>query len=114
MRIAEIFIGVNTLDYSGYPDCRPQYIAAFQQLANLATKAGVEGRLHFTIHAPLIELSKAQIIRRGTALGVDYALTHTCYDPDPSGLSCGRCDACLLRRKGFAEARFVDPLKYQE
>jgi len=110
---ADIFIGVNTLDYSGYPDCRPQYIAAFSQLANLATRAGVEGRLHFTIHAPLIELSKAQIIRRGTALGVDYALTHTCYDPDPSGLSCGRCDACRLRLKGFAEAGLKDPLEYK-
>jgi len=110
---ADIFIGVNTLDYSGYPDCRPEFVAAFQQLANLATKAGVEGRLHFTIHAPLIELTKAQIIRRGTELGVDYALTHTCYDPDPSGISCGRCDACRLRLKGFAEAGLKDPLAYK-
>jgi 7-cyano-7-deazaguanine synthase len=110
---ADIFLGVNAVDYSGYPDCRPEFLAAFQQLANLATKAGVEGRLHFTIHAPLVELSKAQIIRRGTALGVDYALTHTCYDPSPSGLSCGRCDACQLRLKGFAEAGLEDPLEYQ-
>jgi 7-cyano-7-deazaguanine synthase len=110
---ADIFIGLSAVDYSGYPDCRPEYVAAFQQLANLATKAGVEGRLHFTIHAPLIELSKAQIIRRGTELGVDYALTHTCYDPDSSGLSCGRCDACRLRLKGFAEAGLKDPLRYQ-
>jgi 7-cyano-7-deazaguanine synthase len=110
---ADIFIGVNALDYSGYPDCRPEYIAAFARLANLATKAGVEGRLNFTIHAPLIELSKAQIIRRGTVLGVDYALTHTCYNPSPSGLSCGRCDACRLRLKGFAEAGLEDPLEYK-
>jgi len=110
---ADVFIGVNAVDYSGYPDCRPEFVAAFQRLANLATKAGVEGRLHFTIHAPLIGLSKAQIIRRGTELGVDYSLTHTCYDPDPSGLSCGRCDACQLRLKGFAEAGLEDPLAYQ-
>ena len=110
---ADIFIGVNALDYSGYPDCRGEYIAAFTRLANLATKAGVEGRLEFAIHAPLIELSKAQIIRRGTQLGVDYSLTHTCYDPDPSGISCGRCDACRLRLKGFAEAGLEDPLPYQ-
>jgi 7-cyano-7-deazaguanine synthase len=110
---ADIFIGVNAVDYSGYPDCRPEYIAAFTRLAKLATKAAVEGRLHFRIHTPLIELSKAQIIRRGAQLGVDYGLTHTCYDPDPSGLSCGRCDACRLRLKGFAEAGLEDPLRYQ-
>jgi 7-cyano-7-deazaguanine synthase len=110
---ADIFIGVNAVDYSGYPDCRPEYIAAFTRLANLATKAGVEGRLDYAVHTPLIELSKARIIRRGTALGVDYGLTHTCYDPDPSGLSCGRCDACRLRLKGFAEAGLADPLKYK-
>ena len=111
---ADLFLGVNAIDYSGYPDCRPQYIAAFEQLANLATKAGVEGRLKFTIHTPLIHLNKAEIIRRGMALGVDYSLTHSCYDPDPSGLSCGRCDSCVLRLKGFAEAGLVDPLTYQK
>ncbi len=110
---ADLFIGVNAVDYSGYPDCRPEFIAAFSRLANLATKAGVEGRLSFTIHTPLIELSKAEIIRRGAALGVDYSLTHTCYDPDPSGLSCGRCDACRLRLRGFAEAGMEDPLPYR-
>ena len=111
---ADIFVGVNAVDYSGYPDCRPEYIKAFQHLANLATKAGVEGQLKFTIHAPLIHLTKAQIIRRGTELGVDYSLTHTCYDPDEEGISCGRCDACQLRRKGFAEAGLCDPLPYQD
>ena len=107
---ADIFIGVNAVDYSGYPDCRPEYIAAFTQMANLATKASVEGRLHYTIHAPLAEWTKAEIIRRGMALGVDYGLTHSCYDPGPNGASCGRCDSCLLRRKGFEEAGFEDPL----
>ncbi len=111
---ADIFLGVNAIDYSGYPDCRPEYLAAFVQLANLATKAGVEGRLRFAIHAPLIAWTKAQIIRRGAELGVDYSLTHTCYDPDASGVSCGRCDACQLRLKGFAEAGLVDPLRYHE
>jgi 7-cyano-7-deazaguanine synthase len=111
---ADIFLGVNAVDYSGYPDCRPEFIAAFARLANLATKAGVEGRLTFTIHAPLLELTKAQIIRRGVGLGVDYGLTHTCYDPDAAGIGCGRCDACQLRLKGFAEAGLVDPLPYQE
>ncbi|MBN2580066.1 MAG: 7-cyano-7-deazaguanine synthase QueC [Pirellulales bacterium] len=110
---ADIFLGVNALDYSGYPDCRPEYIAAFEKLANLATKAGVEGVLKFKIHAPLISMTKAEIIRRGTELGVDYGLTHSCYDPDPRGLACGRCDACLLRQKGFAEANLQDPLPYQ-
>jgi 7-cyano-7-deazaguanine synthase len=110
---ADIFLGVNAIDYSGYPDCRPEFIAAFTRLANLATKAGVEGRLDFQIHTPLIRMTKAEIIRRGTELGVDYRLTHTCYDPDASGLSCGRCDACQLRRRGFAEAGLVDPLPYQ-
>jgi len=109
---ADIFLGVNALDYSGYPDCRPEYIAAYERLANLATKAGVEGTLRFQIHAPLIELSKAQIIQRGTELGVDYSLTHSCYDPTPAGLSCGQCDSCLLRRRGFAEAGLTDPLEY--
>jgi len=109
----DIFVGVNAIDYSGYPDCRPEYIEAFQRLANLATKAGVEGQLKFVIHTPLICLTKAQIIRRGIELGVDYSLTHSCYDPDEDGLSCGHCDACQLRRKGFAEAGMQDPLKYQ-
>src|SRR5262249_37006251 len=106
---ADIFIGVNALDYSGYPDCRPEYIAAFEQMANLATKAGVEGRQRLKIHAPLIDLTKAQIIQRGLALGVDYSLTHSCYDPDPAGRACGRCDSCLLRRGGFAELDMEDP-----
>jgi 7-cyano-7-deazaguanine synthase len=111
---ADLFVGVNAVDYSGYPDCRPAFIAAFEQLANLATKAGVEGTLRFRVHAPLIELTKAQIVQRGTELGVDYALTHTCYDPATDGTSCGRCDACVLRRKGFAEAGLVDPIRYAE
>jgi 7-cyano-7-deazaguanine synthase len=110
---ADIFLGVNAVDYSGYPDCRPEYIAAFARLAALATKAGVEGRLDFRIHTPLIEMTKAQIVRRGLELGVDYALTHTCYDPDAAGRSCGRCDACLLRLRGFAEAGTRDPIAYQ-
>ena len=99
-----VFIGVNALDYSGYPDCRPEFIGAFERLANLATKAAVEGRGRLRIHTPLIHLSKADIIRDGTALGVNYALTLSCYDPTPEGLSCGQCDACTLRRKGFTEA----------
>jgi 7-cyano-7-deazaguanine synthase len=110
---ADIFLGVNAIDYSGYPDCRPEYVAAFAELANLATKASVEGRLKFAIHAPLIHMTKAQIIRRGLELGVDYSLTHSCYDPDSTGQSCGRCDACTLRLKGFAEAGEKDPAKYK-
>jgi 7-cyano-7-deazaguanine synthase len=110
---ADIFLGVNAIDYSGYPDCRPEYIAAFAALANLATKAAVEGRLKCTIHTPLIQMTKAEIVRRGLVLGVNFALTHTCYDPDAAGVSCGRCDACQLRRKGFAEAGTADPLPYQ-
>ena len=106
----DIFIGVNALDYSGYPDCRPEYIAAFEHLANLATAAGVEGRQRLKIHAPLIELTKAQIIQRGRALGVDYGLTSSCYDPGPDGEPCGQCDSCLLRAKGFREAGMADPL----
>jgi 7-cyano-7-deazaguanine synthase len=106
---SDVFIGVNALDYSGYPDCRPEYIRAFEQMANLATKAGVEGRQRLKIHAPLIELTKAQIIERGLALGVDYSLTHSCYDPDPAGRACGECDSCLLRRRGFAELGLEDP-----
>jgi 7-cyano-7-deazaguanine synthase len=108
----DIFLGVNALDYSGYPDCRPEYIAAFQQMANLATKAAVEGRT-ITIHAPLIHLPKAQIIRRGLELGVDYSLTVSCYDPTPDGAACGQCDACQLRLKGFAENGLSDPARYR-
>lgn len=110
--VGDIFIGVNAIDYSGYPDCRPEYIAAFETMANLATKAGVEGTLRFKIHTPLIKMTKADIVRRGTELGVDFKLTHTCYDPGPEGHPCGQCDACLLRRKGFAEAGLTDPLSY--
>ena len=110
----DIFIGVNAVDYSGYPDCRPEFIAAFEQLANLATKVAVEGTTKFRIHTPLIHWTKAEIIQRGTALGVDYGLTHTCYAPSPAGISCGTCDACQLRRKGFEEAGLVDPIEYQE
>ena len=107
---SDIFIGVNALDYSGYPDCRPEYIAAYAHMANLATAAGVEGRQRLQIHAPLIQLTKAQIIQRGTALGVDYALTSSCYDPGQDGRPCGECDSCQLRAKGFAEAGLADPL----
>ena len=109
---ADIFLGVNAVDYSGYPDCRPEYIAAFERLANLATKAGVEGSLAFRIHTPLIRMTKGEIVRRGVELGVDYSLTHTCYDPDRHGASCGRCDACVLRQRGFADAGLTDPLAY--
>jgi 7-cyano-7-deazaguanine synthase len=105
----DIFIGVNVLDASGYPDCRPEYIAAFEHLANLATQAGVEGRSRFRIHTPLIALSKADIIRRGRELGVDFSLTWSCYAPEADGRACGLCDACLLRQKGFAEAHLPDP-----
>jgi len=109
----DIFIGVNALDYSGYPDCRPEYIEAYQRMANLATKAGVEGRQHLTIHTPLISLTKAQIIRRGLDLGVDYSVTVTCYDPSQLGEACGHCDACQLRLKGFSENGVSDPAPYQ-
>jgi 7-cyano-7-deazaguanine synthase len=105
-----IFIGVNVLDYSGYPDCRPEFVAAFEKMANLATKAGVEGRQKFKIHTPLITLTKAQIIRLGLQLGVDYSLTSSCYDPSTDGVPCGRCDSCLLRNKGFSENGMGDPL----
>lgn len=108
----DIFIGVNALDYSGYPDCRPEYIAAFEKMANLGTRAGVDGSGRFTIHTPLIALSKADIIRKGVALGVDYARTHSCYDPAPDGAACGGCDSCRLRLKGFAEAGLLDPARY--
>jgi 7-cyano-7-deazaguanine synthase len=111
---SDIFIGVNALDYSGYPDCRPEFIRAFETLANLATKAGVEGRQNLTIHAPLIQLTKAQIIRAGLDLGVDYSLTSSCYDPGPEGQPCGHCDSCILRRKGFRENGILDPLPYPE
>jgi 7-cyano-7-deazaguanine synthase len=111
---ADIFIGVNAVDYSGYPDCRPEFIAAFEKLANLATKAGVEGSTDFKVHTPLIHLTKAEIIKRGTELGVDYGLTHTCYAPNEQGISCGQCDACHLRKKGFADAGLVDPIEYQQ
>lgn len=109
---SDIFIGVNAIDYSGYPDCRPEYIAAFERMANLATKTAVEGRA-LRIHAPLIELSKADIIRRGMALGIDYAMTVSCYQPDDTGAACGRCDACRLRREGFERAGTPDPTRYR-
>jgi 7-cyano-7-deazaguanine synthase len=102
---------VNALDYSGYPDCRPEYIAAFEKMANLATKAGVEGRQALKIHTPLIAISKAEIIRLGRGMGVDYSLTSSCYDPSPMGVPCGQCDACLLRQKGFRENGIEDPLQ---
>jgi 7-cyano-7-deazaguanine synthase len=108
----DVFIGVNALDYSGYPDCRPEYIRAFEAMANLATRAAVEGHQRLAIHTPLIDLTKAQIIRRGLELGVDYGLTSSCYDPAPDGRPCGRCDSCLLRQKGFREAGVADPLPY--
>lgn len=109
----DIFIGVNALDYSGYPDCRPKFIAAFEALANLATKAAVEDGRRITIHSPLIHLTKAEIITRGAALGVDYGLTLSCYDPDDDGAACGACDSCLLRAKGFREAGLPDPTRYR-
>lgn len=109
---ADIFLGVNAVDYSGYPDCRAEYLSAFERLANLATKAGVEGTLQFKLHAPLVHLTKADIIRRGLELGVDYSLTHTCYDPLPGGLACGRCDACVIRKQGFLDAGSIDPIQY--
>jgi 7-cyano-7-deazaguanine synthase len=108
----DIYIGVNAIDYSGYPDCRPEFIAAFEGLANLATKAGVENRGRFRIHAPLVHLSKADIIRLGVSLGVDYRLTHSCYDPAADGAACGRCDSCRLRRAGFEAAGVPDPTRY--
>ncbi len=110
----DIFIGVNAIDYSGYPDCRPEFITAFERLANLATKAGVEGRGRFRVHAPLVQLTKADIIRLGHSLGVDYSLTHSCYDPAPDGSACGRCDSCELRRAGFEAAGLPDPTRYAQ
>jgi len=108
----DIFIGVNAIDYSGYPDCRPEYIEAFERMANLATKAGVEGKTRIRIKTPLVQMSKAEIIRTGIELGVDYSMTHSCYDPSPSEKACGRCDSCLLRKKGFREAGIPDPTEY--
>lgn len=105
-----IFIGVNALDYSGYPDCRPEFIEAFQRMANLATKAGIEGTAKIEIHTPLLRMTKAEIVRKAVEMGVDLSLTHTCYDPDAGGRACGKCDACLLRQKGFEEAGILDPL----
>jgi len=110
--VFDIFIGVNATDYSGYPDCRPEFVAAYEAMANLATAAAVEGKGRYRIHTPIIAMTKAQIIRRGSELGVDYALTHSCYDPDSEGRSCGRCDSCQLRLKGFSEAGLIDPVSY--
>ena len=108
----DIFLGVNSMDYSGYPDCRPEYIQSFQAMANLATKAGVDGDQSITIHTPLISMTKEEIIRKGLELGVDYSLTHSCYDPDKAGNACGRCDSCRIRLKGFQEAGTADPINY--
>ncbi len=108
----DIFLGVNSMDYSGYPDCRPEYIQSFQSMANLATKAGVDGDQSITIHTPLISMTKGEIIRKGLELGVDYSLTHSCYDPDKAGNACGRCDSCRIRLKGFQEAGTADPINY--
>lgn len=113
LECSDIFIGVNAIDYSGYPDCRPEFIEAFERLANLATKSGVEGS-RMRIHTPLIKLSKAEIVRLGASAGLDFALTHSCYDPDQGGRPCGQCDSCLLRLKGFQEAGLRDPLRYAE
>lgn len=110
---SDVFIGVNALDYSGYPDCRPEFIAAYQDMARIATKAGVEGATALSIHAPLIAMSKAEIVQLGTSLGVDYSLTVSCYDAGSDGAACGHCDSCVLRRKGFAEAGVADPTKYR-
>jgi 7-cyano-7-deazaguanine synthase len=112
LEAGDIFIGVNALDYSGYPDCRPEYIQAYERMANLATRGGVEGTNPIRIRTPLIDLTKAEIIQRGLRLGVDYSITQSCYDPSPSGAACGRCDACRLRLKGFAEAGVADPARY--
>lgn len=113
LRVFDIFIGVSAVDYSGYPDCRPEFIAAFEKTVNLATAAVVEGKGRFRIRAPVINMTKGEIIRAGTSLGVDYSLTHSCYDPDQQGRSCGRCDSCRLRLKGFAEAGLKDPIEYR-
>jgi 7-cyano-7-deazaguanine synthase len=111
--VRDVFMGVNAVDYSGYPDCRPEFIAAFERMANLATKMTTDAKAEpFKIHTPLINLTKAKIIRRGIDLGVDYSMTHSCYDPDAAGRACGHCDSCLIRRKGFAEAGVADPTSY--
>jgi 7-cyano-7-deazaguanine synthase len=112
LQSSQIFIGVNAVDFSGYPDCRPEFIASFEHTANLATKIGVEGKTRVRIRTPLLHLNKAQIIAKGIELGVDYAITHSCYDPSPEGLACGQCDSCLLRQKGFIEAGIPDPTRY--
>ncbi len=112
IRASDIFIGVSAVDYSGYPDCRAEYIEAFEHMANLATKAGVEGKTQITIRAPLIHMSKAEIIQKGIELGIDYSITHSCYDPSPEGRACGQCDSCLLRKKGFTKAGVPDPTPY--
>lgn len=109
---SDIFIGVNALDYSGYPDCRPEYISAFEAMSKLATKSGVTGKSSIKIHTPLIDMGKHEIIKTGSSLGVDYSITHSCYDPDKNGISCGRCDACMLRLKGFKKAGIADPIQY--
>jgi 7-cyano-7-deazaguanine synthase len=111
LECSDLFIGVNAIDYSGYPDCRPEFIDAFERMANLATKAGVEGRTRLRIHTPLASLNKGAIVRLGVEVGVDFALTHSCYDPDDAGKPCGQCDSCVLRRKGFLEAGVVDPVR---
>jgi 7-cyano-7-deazaguanine synthase len=113
LQAQDIFIGVNAIDYSGYPDCRPEFLESFERLANLATKAGVEGTAKYRIHAPLLNMSKAQIILAGIEAGIDFSWTHSCYDPSPEGLACGACDSCILRRRGFEEAGVPDPTKYQ-
>ena len=113
LEASDIFMGVNAIDYSGYPDCRPEFIQAFERMANLATKAGVEGRTHVRIHTPLIAMSKADIVRAARGLNLDFRLTHSCYDPDAQGRPCGECDSCVLRKRGFAEAGLADPLDYR-
>ncbi len=113
LQCGDIYIGVNAVDYSGYPDCRPEYILSFEKMANLATKAGVENRIRLTIHTPLIYMTKAEIISCGHKLGVDYSMTHSCYDPSPEGYACGSCDSCIFRKKGFMEAGIPDPTKYK-
>jgi 7-cyano-7-deazaguanine synthase len=112
--VSDIFIGINAVDYSGYPDCRPEYIRAFERMANMALKASVEGQMTVKIKTPLIRMSKAQIIRKGIALGVDYGLTHSCYDPTPDGRACGLCDSCVLRKRGFRQAGIIDPIPYAD
>jgi 7-cyano-7-deazaguanine synthase len=113
LQAEDIFIGVNAIDYSGYPDCRPEFLEAFEKVANIGTKAGVDGTSRFHIHAPLLHMSKAQIIRAGIDAGLDFSLTHSCYDPSPEGLACGACDSCILRRRGFEEAGVPDPTRYR-